>query len=74
MTGWHSIPQPVHEAYARLPSAIARRGTFLLSFDIALLTHCLFLADWKEFIKISQAVAVGFLLMGAVGYVVKLSS
>lgn len=30
-------------------------------------------ADRKEFIKISQAIAVGFLTMGTVGYVVKLS-
>lgn len=30
-------------------------------------------ADRKEFIKICQAVGVGFLIMGAVGYVVKLS-
>lgn len=28
--------------------------------------------DQKEFIKICQAVGVGFLIMGAVGYVVKL--
>ncbi|KAI0011375.1 protein translocase SEC6 [Xylariaceae sp. FL0662B] len=28
--------------------------------------------DRKEFIKICQAVGVGFLVMGAVGYVVKL--
>jgi len=28
--------------------------------------------DKREFIKISQAVGVGFLVMGAVGYVVKL--
>ena len=28
--------------------------------------------DRREFIKISQAVGVGFLIMGAVGYVVKL--
>ncbi|KAI1077503.1 protein translocase SEC6 [Whalleya microplaca] len=28
--------------------------------------------DQKEFIKICQAVGVGFLVMGAVGYVVKL--
>lgn len=28
--------------------------------------------DKKEFLKISQAVGVGFLIMGAVGYVVKL--
>ena len=30
-------------------------------------------ADRPEFIKISQAVGVGFLVMGAVGYFVKLS-
>ncbi|PBP17523.1 protein secE/sec61-gamma protein [Diplocarpon rosae] len=29
--------------------------------------------DRREFIKISQAVGVGFLVMGAVGYLVKLS-
>ncbi|KAK0670472.1 hypothetical protein QBC41DRAFT_317822 [Cercophora samala] len=28
--------------------------------------------DQKEFLKISQAVGVGFLIMGAVGYFVKL--
>ena len=31
------------------------------------------IADRREFIKISQAVGVGFLVMGAVGYLVKLS-
>jgi len=30
-------------------------------------------ADRREFLKISQAVGIGFLVMGAVGYVVKLS-
>lgn len=30
-------------------------------------------ADRREFLKISQAVGVGFLVMGAIGYVVKLS-
>jgi len=28
--------------------------------------------DRKEFIKISQAVGVGFLVMGSIGYIVKL--
>ncbi|KAH8587567.1 hypothetical protein B0O99DRAFT_526504 [Bisporella sp. PMI_857] len=28
--------------------------------------------DRREFLKISQAVGVGFLIMGAVGYIVKL--
>lgn len=31
------------------------------------------LADKREFIKISQAVGVGFLVMGAVGFIIKLS-
>ena len=31
------------------------------------------LADKREFIKISQAVGVGFVVMGALGYIVKLS-
>ncbi|KAF3151263.1 Sec61p translocation complex subunit [Orbilia oligospora] len=29
--------------------------------------------DRKEFLKISQAVAIGFICMGAIGFVVKLS-
>ena len=29
-------------------------------------------ADQKEFLRLCQAVGVGFLIMGAVGYVVKL--
>jgi protein transport protein SEC61 subunit gamma-like protein len=29
-------------------------------------------ADKREFLKISQAVGVGFVVMGAIGYVVKL--
>lgn len=28
--------------------------------------------DQKEFIKISQAVGVGFIVMGAIGYIIKL--
>ena len=31
-------------------------------------------ADKREFIKISQAVGIGFVVMGAIGYVVKLST
>ncbi len=30
-------------------------------------------ADRKEFLKISQAVAIGFVCMGAIGFLVKLS-
>ena len=32
------------------------------------------LANKREFIKISQAVGVGFVVMGALGYIVKLST
>jgi hypothetical protein len=32
------------------------------------------LADYREFLKISQAVGVGFLVMGAVGFIIKLSA
>jgi protein transport protein SEC61 subunit gamma-like protein len=31
-----------------------------------------FIADRREFIKISQAVGVGFLVMGGIGFIVKL--
>lgn len=37
------------------------------------LTIVLFTADQKEFAKICQAVGTGFVIMGVVGYVVKLS-
>ena len=37
------------------------------------LTHCIFTADKREFLRISQAVGMGFLIMGVIGYVVKLS-
>jgi preprotein translocase subunit Sss1 len=42
------------------------------SYQATVLTSPL-AADRKEFVKICQAVGVGFLIMGAVGYVVKLS-
>lgn len=31
-------------------------------------------ADKREFLKISQAVGVGFIVMGVIGYIVKLSA
>ena len=31
-------------------------------------------ADKREFIRISQAVGMGFLIMGVIGYIVKLST
>lgn len=33
----------------------------------------LFTADKREFLRISQAVGMGFLIMGVIGYIVKLS-
>ena len=33
-----------------------------------------YVADKREFLKISQAVGVGFLVMGVIGYIVKLST
>ena len=39
-----------------------------------LLTLNVITADRKEFLKISWAVGFGFIVMGAVGYVVKLST
>lgn len=54
-----------------------RRCTKRMSTHCAL-THLLPLltyysaADQKEFLRLCQAVGVGFLIMGAVGYVVKL--
>lgn len=32
------------------------------------------IADYKEFTKISQAVGVGFVVMGVIGFIVKLST
>ena len=39
----------------------------------AILTACV-VADKREFLRISQAVGMGFLIMGVIGYVVKLST
>lgn len=36
------------------------------------LTRCV--ADRREFLRISQAVGMGFLIMGVIGYIVKLST
>ncbi len=52
---------------AELPIAVCgalENRVDLLTFNIA---------DRREFLKISQAVGIGFLVMGAVGYLVKLS-
>lgn len=38
-----------------------------------MLTYYFSIADRREFIKISQAVGMGFLIMGAIGYFIKLS-
>ena len=34
----------------------------------------IYIADKREFLRISQAVGLGFLIMGVIGYVVKLST
>lgn len=39
-----------------------------------ILTNILRTADRREFLRISQAVGMGFLIMGVIGYVVKLST
>jgi len=57
---------------------IARRGASSSSHNapctcIVMADCALWLADKREFIKISQAVGVGFVVMGAIGYFVKLS-
>lgn len=49
---------------ADIPREFLREGTQFLN-------RCT-KPDKREFIKISQAVGVGFLVMGAIGYVVKL--
>lgn len=36
--------------------------------------HTQNVADKREFVKISQAVGVGFVIMGTIGYFVKLSA
>ena len=54
----------VHKVTHDIPSRSgARRSMLILSS----------LADRREFIKISQAVGMGFLIMGAIGYFIKLS-
>ena len=54
---------------ARNVRSLARRFPLV---TYIMLTMCL--ADKREFIKISQAVGMGFVVMGVIGYVVKLST
>jgi preprotein translocase subunit Sss1 len=51
----------------------ARTSARTHSFKKQTLTSPLRTADRREFIKISQAVGMGFLIMGAIGYFIKLS-
>ncbi|KAI9793581.1 MAG: Sec61p translocation complex subunit [Piccolia ochrophora] len=51
---------------AEIPRDFLRDGTLFLN-------RCT-KPDKREFIKISQAVGVGFVIMGTIGYFVKLSS
>lgn len=66
-----------------VPSEFVRDGVqFMRRCTKRMLTHCAAslyctltfssTADQKEFLRLCQAVGVGFLIMGAVGYVVKL--
>ena len=59
---------------SKLPShSLAPLTTHSLSpFAFPQLTKPPSPADRREFIKISQAVGMGFLIMGAIGYVIKL--
>ncbi|KAL8845358.1 MAG: hypothetical protein Q9176_000529 [Flavoplaca citrina] len=52
---------------ADIPREFLREGT---QFMNRCAKRCI--ADKREFIKISQAVGIGFVVMGAIGYVVKL--
>ena len=68
---------------AEIPRDFLRDGTLFLNrctkrrSPLARGRACLLtrasLADKREFIKISQAVGVGFVVMGTIGYFVKLS-
>ena len=55
------------------PSAYTWQGGHLILFYKTMELTERFIADRREFIKISQAVGMGFLVMGAIGYVIKLS-
>jgi hypothetical protein len=72
------VPQPLHQAY--VPSTPAHAPTSSSAPDKAgfgeqlQLTQSTPLADKREFIKISQAVGFGFVIMGAIGYIIKLST
>jgi protein transport protein SEC61 subunit gamma-like protein len=56
--------------FLRLSTFSTRSFTSLAICEEPQLTP--FTADRREFIKISQAVGMGFLIMGAIGYVIKL--
>ncbi|OAP59176.1 protein translocase SEC61 complex gamma subunit, archaeal and eukaryotic [Fonsecaea erecta] len=59
----------VHTAAAVLENLLSNRPPILTPFLVGTKT-----ADRREFIKISQAVGMGFLIMGAIGYFIKLSA
>jgi hypothetical protein len=54
-----------------LYSALLCWSTLEIQMLITLYTHSK--PDKREFLKIGQAVGVGFLVMGVIGYIVKLS-
>jgi len=61
---WNTIYQQMHKTY--VPS-LCHENPSSLTQPPSLL------ADRREFMKISQAVGMGFLIMGAIGYFIKLS-
>ncbi len=74
-------PASLHPTTHALYSPSPNRTTFRFS-NIALppitgarltLAMCACIADRREFLRIGQAVGMGFLIMGVIGYVVKLS-
>lgn len=71
---------PREQSAASYLQLIFHRGccSLLKSLEFALMflhssNYAIYTADRREFMKISQAVGMGFLIMGAIGYIIKLS-
>ena len=73
-TAASSSPGAASVCFPLLFSSLERNPPFLLERTLNLLTCVLSTtADKREFLRISQAVGMGFLIMGVIGYIVKLS-
>jgi protein translocase SEC61 complex gamma subunit len=72
--GRHSIHQPLHVCclHLFLPPCCPFYSS-LFSYRMLITPHTHSKPDKREFLKIGQAVGVGFLVMGVIGYIVKLS-